>query len=97
MAMVSVELKDSFLKQIDELIKKTGKYSSRSEFLKESMRKNLDAQLESAKKFNDFILETERLRAIAKKRGNKGGLLSKEDGEIMAKEYIKKKNKPISS
>jgi Arc/MetJ-type ribon-helix-helix transcriptional regulator len=60
MKMLSVGVEDKFASIIDEFIAKSGRYSSRSEFLKDSIRRNLDEQTKSEewrKKFMESILD----------------------------------------
>ena len=51
--MVSFEVDDIFLKEIDLMIKVNGKYVSRSEFIKDSLRKNYSVRREF---FNTEVL-----------------------------------------
>ncbi|MFH1751488.1 MAG: hypothetical protein ABH821_00920 [archaeon] len=90
MKMLSVAVEDSFAKAIDELISSTGRYSSRSEFIKDSMRKNYDKNVElseNVKKFRDGIIE---LRKLAISRGMKPGMPTREERDRHAREYLKK-------
>jgi len=89
MKMLSVGVEDKFASIIDEFIAKSGRYSSRSEFLKDSIRKNLDKQIESEgwrKSFMEGILE---LRKKAYARGYDGSLLTREERVKIADEWIK--------
>jgi Arc/MetJ-type ribon-helix-helix transcriptional regulator len=89
MKMLSVGVEDKFASIIDEFIAKSGRYSSRSEFLKDSIRKNLDKQIESEewrKSFMEGILE---LRKKAYANGYDGSLLTREERAKIADEWIK--------
>jgi len=90
MAMLSFELDDKFLKDIDSFIKRTGRYSSRSEFLKESVRSNYEkmSEQEWKTKFRD---ETEKMLKLAYLRGYNGETLSKERLDEIGSKFIKKK------
>lgn len=87
--MLSVGVEDKFASIIDEFIAKSGRYSSRSEFLKDSIRKNLDKQIESEewrKSFMEGILE---LRKKAYANGYDGSLLTQKERAKIADEWIK--------
>jgi Arc/MetJ-type ribon-helix-helix transcriptional regulator len=89
MKMLSVGVEDKFASIIDEFIAKSGRYSSRSEFLKDSIRKNLDKQIESEewrKSFMEGILE---LRKKAYANGYDGSLLTQKERAKIADEWIK--------
>jgi Arc/MetJ-type ribon-helix-helix transcriptional regulator len=92
MKMLSVGVEDKFASIIDEFIKKSGRYSSRSEFLKDSIRKNLDKQIESEewrKSFMEGILD---LRKKAYARGFDGRFPTREERAKIADEWIKENN-----
>jgi len=89
--MVSFEIEDKFLQKIDYVLKNTSAYKSRSEFFKESARKNLENQLTVEKRFAAFVNETEKLRKISRAKGNKGGLLTPQKREDIVDHLIKKK------
>jgi Arc/MetJ-type ribon-helix-helix transcriptional regulator len=89
MKMLSFSVEDKFASIIDEFIANSGRYSSRSEFLKDSIRKNLDKQIESEewrKSFMEGILE---LRKKAYANGYDGSLLTREERAKIADEWIK--------
>jgi Arc/MetJ-type ribon-helix-helix transcriptional regulator len=90
MKMLSVAVDEKFASAIDNCIKATGAYSSRSEFMKDSLRKNLEQaeRLEWRKRFEE---DTEKLAALARKRGYKGGFPSQEQRDKWAVEYLKEK------
>ena len=91
MKMLSVGVEDKFASIIDEFIAKSGRYSSRSEFLKDSIRKNLDEQMKSEewrKSFMEGILE---LRKKAYANGYDGSLLTQKERAKIADEYFAKK------
>jgi Arc/MetJ-type ribon-helix-helix transcriptional regulator len=88
--MISFEVSDAFAEAIDAFISYSGIYSSRSEFLKDSVRKNL----EETKKTSEFIQELRKssieLAKKAKAKGWDGKMLSKEERDKLAWEFIKK-------
>ncbi len=90
MKMLSVAVEDDFAKAIDKTIKYSGLYSSRSEFLKDSIRKNLASTMEISENLKGFREETKKLARLAKQRGYKGGLLTRKEKEKIALEFIKK-------
>jgi len=91
MKMLSVGVEDKFASIIDEFISKSGRYSSRSEFLKDSIRRNLEEQTKSEewrKSFMEGILE---LRKKAYANGYDGRLSTLEERAKIADEYFAKK------
>lgn len=91
MKMLSVEVKDSCAKAIDAVVVSSGLYSSRSEFLKDSIRKNLAEVSQMSESLKSIRRGAEKLAAEARRRGYKGGLLSREEKEKIAREFIKEK------
>ena len=90
MKMLSVEVGKNYAKAIDKAIAATGLYSSRSEFLKDSIRKNLVDTIELGGSLEKFRAGAKKLGAKARQKGYAGGLLSKEEKEKIALEFIKK-------
>jgi len=91
MAMATFEIEDKFMKEIDAIIKRTGKYKTRSEFFKDSVRskyKEIDEQ-EWRKRFRE---ETDKMSKLAYSRGYKGGFPTREERAKIADEYLKKHN-----
>ncbi len=88
--MLSVEVGEDYAKAIDKAIAASGLYSSRSEFLKDSIRKNLADTIELSWSLEKFREGAKKLGAKARKRGYAGGLLSKEEKEKIALDFIKK-------
>ncbi len=89
MKMLTVEVDEKYAKAIDKAIAKTKMYSSRSEFLKDSIRKNFREMLLTDEDFRRMHEETEKLAKVAKERGYKGGLLTRREKHKIAKEYLK--------
>ena len=89
--MLTVEVDDKYAKAIDSVIAKSRMYSSRSEFLKDAIRKNLaeTAELdEGLRKIREGAIELGRL---ARSRGWDGSLLTREEKEAVFRKYIKEK------
>lgn len=91
MKMVTVAVDERFVKSIDRLIDSTGLYSSRSEFLKDAIRKNYEELIKHDEGRWKIHQAGKELFKLAKKRGYKGGLLSKKEKDEIAREYMKKK------
>lgn len=91
MKMLSVAVEEACAKAIDRVIEKSGLYSSRSEFLKDSIRKNLAETIELDEDLKKIREETAKLALKAKQRGYKGGLLSDKERDKIAREFVKEK------
>jgi len=87
--MLSVEVDDKLVKTIDEVVKKSGRFSSRSEFLKDSIRKNLTREAEVEENMKKFLSGIAELRKKAYARGYDGRLLTQEERAKIADEYFK--------
>jgi Arc/MetJ-type ribon-helix-helix transcriptional regulator len=87
--MATFEIEDKFMRDIDLLIKKTGRYKTRSEFFKESVRSKFDElnETEWKKKFRE---ETKKLSDLAYSRGFDGKPLTKEELDKIAREFVKR-------
>ncbi|MEK6958212.1 MAG: ribbon-helix-helix protein, CopG family [archaeon] len=89
--MLTVEVDDSYARVIDKAIADTRLYSSRSEFLKDSIRKNLVDMLSISESFRKFHEETEKLAKIVKERGGPRKI-SRAQREALAKKFMKENN-----
>jgi len=89
--MLSVEVDDRLAKAIDNVVAISGAYSSRSEFLKDSIRKNLAETREMSEWMKNFRESTKTLAALARSRGYKGGLLTRKEKDKIAGEFIKER------
>ena len=89
MKMLTVEVDEKYAKAIDKAIAKTKMYSSRSEFLKDSIRKNYLEMLLTDEDFRKMHEETAKLAKIARERGYKGGLLTRKERHKIAREFLK--------
>lgn len=87
--MLSVAVEDSFARKIDELIASSGLYSSRSEFLKDSIRKNLAGTLELSEDLKSIRKGAEQLGAKARARGYKGRLPMQKERDKLAIKFMK--------
>jgi Arc/MetJ-type ribon-helix-helix transcriptional regulator len=89
--MLSVAVEDAFAEAIDFFIASSGLYSSRSEFVKDSLRKNLEKMNElnnGLKKIRNAGLE---LSKKAKARGWTGHIPSREERAKIADAFLKEK------
>lgn len=91
MAILSVEVEDAFVKAIDNTIKKTGLYSSRSEFIKDSLRKNLNETFNQNEFRKNFLMQIKKLRKTSFAKGYDGHTPTYEERDEIAKEFLKKK------
>jgi len=89
--MVTVAVDERFVKSIDALIDSTGLYSSRSEFLKDAIRKNFEEMLKSDKDLKKIHEGMKELALLSKKRGNTGKMPTKQERNEFAKEFLKEK------
>lgn len=80
--MLTVEVDDEFAKQIDSVISSSKLYSSRSEFLKDSMRKNLSEMLGMSESLKKLRASTEELYRKVKARGGPRKISRKERDEL---------------
>ncbi len=91
MKMLSVQVHEKMAEQIDSLISRSGLYSSRSEFLKDAIRKCI-MELETLP--DERLKSRLALRKLAMKaydRGYRGEELTREKRAEIADEYLKKK------
>ncbi|MCX6803514.1 MAG: ribbon-helix-helix domain-containing protein [Candidatus Diapherotrites archaeon] len=91
MTMISVDLKEPFLKDLNAFIKKSGQYTSRSEFIKEAIRKNMQ-EAESKEWRKRFHKAVEEMREKAYANGFDGKLLTREERARIADKFIKENN-----
>lgn len=89
MKMLSVQVEDKLAKEIDSLIRRSGMYSSRSEFLKDAIRKNI---MEFSALSDDQLKIRLGVRKLALKsyeRGWRGEMPTQEERSKIADEYLK--------
>ena len=89
MGTITAVIDNLYIKQIDNTINKTKLYSSRSEFFKDSIRKNLEDMIKLNKELEKIENESIKISKNAKERGWKGNMLSAKEKEKIAKEFIK--------
>ena len=87
--MLSVQVEDSLAKNIDSAVKSSGLYSSRSEFLKDAIRKNLQDTLMLDEEFRKVHEWAEGLRNRLKADGITPRHLSRKERAEIADEYLK--------
>jgi len=92
MKMLSVAVDEALAMKIDEFINYSRLYSSRSEFLKDAIRKNLSTGLELSEDLKKIREGAEKLAAKARERGYKGGFPSIKEREKIARKFIKEHN-----
>ncbi len=89
MKMLSVQVEDKLATEIDGLVKETGFYSSRSEFLKDSIRRLLN-EMQERKEYRKKVRAAFRELAMkAKARGWNGELPTPEERNKILDEYLK--------
>ncbi len=89
--MLSVQVEDKMAAEVDELIAHAGIYSSRSEFLKDAIRKNLRELLEHIAYKKKVKKAFQGLAKKALARGWNGELPTREERAKIADEYVKEK------
>jgi len=90
--MLSVEVDDKLVKTIDEVVAKSGRFSSRSEFLKDSIRKNLTHEAEVEENMKKFLVGITELRKKAYANGYDGRFPTREERAKIANEWLKENN-----
>jgi len=96
--MLSFEVDDAFANAIDSLLKETKSYSSRSEFLKDSVRKNLDAQSKKKRlqEMHEWALSMNKVaKQRAKEHGKKLHMPTYAERDAIALEYLKENGIPV--
>jgi Arc/MetJ-type ribon-helix-helix transcriptional regulator len=92
MKMLSVQVEDAFAKEIDAIIAESGQYSSRSEFMKDAIRKNMEKMRESAAYRKKVREAFRRLAQKARDRGWDGQMPTQEERDKIAEEFVRKNN-----
>lgn len=82
--MLSVQVDEVFAQRMDELISSSKEYSSRSEFLKDAIRRNIERLMLQSEGFRRIHEIGEEMRALAKSRGYDGSPISKEEKDATA-------------
>lgn len=94
--MLSFAVEDKMAETIDLVVSKSGNYSSRSEFLKDSVRLNLVRQTEVEGNMKDFLTGFSKLRKKAYAKGYDGHLPTQEEKAKIAMDYFKEKRIDIN-
>ena len=89
--MLSFAVEDKLAETIDAFVSKSGNYSSRSEFLKDSVRLNLKGQAEVEENMKNFIEGFAKLRKKAYANGYDGRMPTREERAKIADEYLAEK------
>ena len=89
--MLSVQVDDKLVDSVDKAIKDTGYYSSRSEFLKDAIRKNLLELLLQSPSFREMHEASEAFRKSGRERGLNQKPFSKLEREKMVRAYTKER------
>lgn len=87
--MLTVAVNAGYARTLDDLIKRSGLYSSRSEFIKDSIRKNYVELIKDNPSLLSLHESAQELVAIAKSRGWDGRKPTKAQRNKWAKEYMK--------
>jgi len=90
--MLSFAVEDKLAETIDAFVSKSGNYSSRSEFLKDSVRLNLKRQAEAEENMKKFMEGIAKLRKKAYANGYDGHMPTREERAKIADEWLKENN-----
>ncbi|MEK6821461.1 MAG: ribbon-helix-helix domain-containing protein [archaeon] len=88
MKMLSVEVDDKLASELDEVIRETGFYSSRSEFLKDAIRKGIASVLEDFAYRKKVRAAFRKLATEAKAKGWDGRMPTREERDQIARDFI---------
>lgn len=94
MPTLSVLVEDEFVKNVDAVLRRTKLYSSRSEFIKDAVREKTLELMEKQQQLEEFRKGVKKLARLAKKRGYKGGFLTREQKIKVANEMLKEHGFP---
>jgi len=89
--MLTVQVEDALLYAIDDVVA-MGFYSSRSEFLKDSIRKGIKSHIAMTESYKKVHTESEKLRAEFVAKGKKIKKLSRKERTNLADELLNKKS-----
>lgn len=91
MPTLSVLVDKEFVRNVDAVLEKAKCYSSRSEFIKDAIREKTFELIEKQHELNEFRKGVKKLAMLAKKRGYRGGFLTREERAKIADEYLKER------
>ena|SRR3990167_5472411 len=86
--MLTVAVDAYFARAIDEALLVTGTYSSRSEFLKDAIRKNFAQLRQANESMRRIHEEAKKLAKKARLKGYSGGLLTRAERKKITDEYL---------
>ena len=89
--MLTVQVEDALLCAIDDVVA-MGFYSSRSEFLKDSIRKGIENHIAMTESYKKVHVESEKLRTEFMAKGKKIKKLSRKQRADLADELMNKKS-----
>lgn len=89
--MLSVAVDEGYARTIDNAIAVSRLYSSRSEFLKDAIRKNLQNTLAFNRELKLIRSESEKLALKARQRGFSGKTLPRDERNKLAREFQARK------
>jgi Arc/MetJ-type ribon-helix-helix transcriptional regulator len=89
--MLSFQVEDALVNAIDDIVA-MGFYSSRSEFLKDSVRKGIENHIALTESYKKVHFESERLRLEFKAKNKKIRNLSRKERATLANELLEKKS-----
>ena len=88
--MLTVQVEDAFAKDIDRIVS-MGTFSSRSEFIKDSIRASIDKQREREEWRESFDKSIKKIRKNALAKGWNGKLPTKEERAKIADEWLEER------
>ncbi len=91
MRTLTTVVKDEYIELLDEVIKNSRMYTSRSEFLKDAVREKLEKLIKFNEETADIRAGARKLAALAKARGWDGHMITREEKEQALQELLKKK------
>jgi len=86
---LTIVVEEDYVRKLDMLLKKSGLYNSRSEFLKDAIREKTIELLEQSKGLDDIETAAKTLSVKVKKRGEVKKLTPKAKDKI-AQKYFEK-------
>ena len=89
MGTLTTVVDDKFIKLIDSVIFESKQYSSRSEFLKDSVRKNLDKVIQFNNELRELKLISRKFALKAIANGWDGSLITREQKEASAQKLLR--------
>jgi Arc/MetJ-type ribon-helix-helix transcriptional regulator len=88
--MISFQVEDVLAKDIERILS-LGVFSSKSEFIKDAIRKSIEKQKETDKWRNDFDKSIKKIRENALAKGWNGKLPTREERAKIADEWLEER------